>query len=195
MNIPAWPKKHKWLTLLTIMVIIVICWVAYEVVAYKFDKQKYIEARNTLNAVYSDIITKLGNPTDYNHNGGCGGFRGEFGESGPIICSWSINFNYQVANNSEAVNLKKTIEGVISANSNLAVSALPPKIDPFVSTLPISRGGAESDYYKTNKNVKCQVIYNYKSKNVSSTRQKNSQLKASLNIELSCSGASRGKYY
>lgn len=191
MNIPAWPKKHKWLMLLITLLVIILCALAYDAVSYRFDKQAWDRTSESIDSIYSDVGAKYGQPDDHLARKSCGAATGPYGESSDILCEMSVSFIYPASDIFTADKLIANIRNLLNTRSDLQKDK-----SPHVSSFQDeSDGGPTIDYYKTNKGIKCQALYIYDpSFNTQMNLRKPSNQKQ-FYVSLSCVGSARGKYY
>jgi hypothetical protein len=193
MDILAWPKKHKWQSLLILLLIVAIGALAYDAIVYRLDKRAWFQAKESIDTIYADIVAKAGQPDDISKSNSCGRFRGEFGEQGPITCEIDVDFIYPFTNVKQAGKLKNEIRGIVNSHNDIWLSSQATSQDPFI---PESEGGPGSDYYITPKNIECNAYYDF-------TPSFNTQMKLKdvsngnkqFYISLSCTDQAKGKYF
>lgn len=193
MTIPAWPKKHKWLTFFIAVLIIIAGLLAYESISYRLNKRAWFQAKESIDTIYADIVSRMGQPDDFIKYGDCRGFRGEFGEQGPINCEIYTSFIYAANNQNNADKLKTDIRSIVNSHNDIWLTSQTAPYNPFVAE---SQGGPGVDYYKTANNIECNAYYD-------STPSFNTKLKLKdvsngskpFYISLSCKGLARGKYF
>jgi hypothetical protein len=193
MDILAWPKKHKWLSLLILLLIVVIGALAYDAIAYRLDKRAWFQAKESIDTIYADIIAKVGQPDDYIKYGNCRGFRGELGEENPINCEIYTSFIYAVNNQIKVDKLKSDARNIVNSHNDIWLSSQATSQNPFI---PESEGGPGGDYYITPKNIECNAYYDFTpSFNTKMKLKDASNGNKQFYISLSCAGHAKGKYF
>ena len=191
MNILVWPKKHKWLSLLLILLIIGLSVGVYDAVSYRFDKRAWFQAKENINTTYADIVARIGQPAGHLSHDRCGGATGPYGEDREILCEVSIAYIYPVVDSSHANKLKAKIRELVNSRSDIWLPSQPTNASSFI---PESEGGPTQDYYKTYMDVKCETFYSFNPPFETQLKLKDTSKKV-FYASLSCKGDAKGKYF
>ena len=186
----VWPKEHKLLSLLILVVLGVVSFFVYQRVALELNKRDFQQARAAIDKVYADIVTQVGRPDNSKRVNDCSRPDQEFGQ-GPLSCSVGIDFIYGVNNELDADTLFKKIQAVIGSHGDLKpTKALD---DSIHDTLVVnSYYHSAQDFYSVS-DINCSVKYTYDTPR-ETFLSINSNLKT-FYVSLGCDGAARASYY
>lgn len=113
--------KNKWWILAILLVIGAIGYGVYRDYSIKADKEKFEQAKASIDALYADIVATTGEPAKVEGGQTCG--YAEFKNSkGPLSCMVRIAFVYPAGNNSEATTTFRSMSQALNINSNFKVT-------------------------------------------------------------------------
>src|SRR3989344_6171297 len=90
-------KSNKALIIIVFLVGLVGAFAAYQQYSIWADKQKFEKAQASIDALYANIISKVGQPDKVKKNQTCG-YANRKNERGPLSCGGSGNLVYSVQN-------------------------------------------------------------------------------------------------
>ncbi len=186
-------RQSKFIWAASVIVLIIAGYFVYQYVATQINKRDFIQARAAIDAVYVDIVAKVGQPDNSKRTNDCSRPSEEF-EQGPLSCSVATDFIYGVDNEEQANQLFKQIQGVIAMHS-----------DQFKPTKPLSGAIADTlvvntyyhstlDYYQNAHGLLCVSSYIYDTPREINLSIKNSD-KKSFEAGIACSGSAKSQYY
>ena len=191
-NFLPWIRRHKFLSLLYAIVLLVIGVFVYEKVALELNKRAFAQARTAIDTIYADIVAKVGQPDDYKVSNNCSRLSREF-EREPIVCNVNTSFIYGVSNEDEANSLFKKIQGFIS-DYKTTFKPIKPLSSSITSLLVVNTYYHDAqDYYKIGV-LDCTAKYVYDTPEETYLQLKESRLKP-FYIRIGCSDWARQEYY
>lgn len=160
-----------------------------------YEKQQnrlaFTEARAAIDLIYSEVVTKVGQPNNSRHTSSCSRNFQEWG-GGEISCDVGVDFIYGVLGRSQATDLYKNIQGLIlakkifRANATLSSSI---KDELVIDTYYHSA----FDSFKSSKGLKCVAKYVYDTPK--DTYLPLPKDKKSMYITIGCYGGAKEAYY
>ena len=165
----------------------------YQRIALELNKRGFQQARSAIDAVYANIVAKVGPPDNSKRFNSCNRSHQEF-ETGPLSCDVETRFIYGVSGLAEGDILFKKIQSSISANEKL-----------LKPTRPLSKsiGGllvvntyyySTNDYFVSPSRMDCIVSYTYNTPRQIDL-QINDLTKKPLEISIDCSDWAKAQYY
>src|SRR3990167_1187147 len=192
MKFLAWIKKHKILTFLGVVALVVVVFFVYLRIDLELNKRAFQQASKAIDTIYADIVKEVGPPGDKNDSSRCRGFRGVYGE-GPLSCYLDKNFVYPVKNKSEADQLRVKIQDIVMQQDRFIRQPTPsntinyPKAD--------SDSAPFTEYYRFKGGIECIVNYIYNPTFNSSLGLKDPETYKQFYVSFSCSGPANAKYF
>jgi hypothetical protein len=189
-----WFRKHKTISALLILFILILGLSVYQAVALRTNKHNFEQARVAIDTVYADIVTKVGPPDNYKRTNECSRPNQEFGQ-GPLSCDVSSEFIYGVEDEQQANNLLKQIQDSTRNHPSL----LKP-VAPLSSSIP-SKFVANTyfhtavDRYKTASGMGCTVKYAYDTPLETPLKLIRSSNNKTFYVTLGCLDWAKSQYY
>jgi hypothetical protein len=185
----GWFGRHKIISVVLLVTVLVAGYFVYEKIAYQMNKHAFAEAKSSIDAVYADIVSKVGPPDDKNQI-----IQQCNSRTTSISCSLAKDFIYSESNIDAANRRREKIQNVIAGDSNKFEAITAPPNQQILTTLQRDHNLPVANYYKAGNGVFCFVDYFYNptfnTELVLKIRNSNS-----IFIEIQCSGKARGFYY
>lgn len=108
-----WPRRHKILSLLAILIALVIAGTILENHDESTEKHNFAMARAAIDAVYDDTVAKIGPPDDSNRKNYCDASHEEFA-SPTYSCTVETDFIYGVPNLNSANLIRRKFQGLLA---------------------------------------------------------------------------------
>ena len=190
-NFLLWIRRHKFLSLFCVIVLLVIGVFVYEKVALELNKRAFQQARVAIDTIYADIVAKVGQPDDHKRTGSCSIYTEEF-STGPTFCNIDTSFIYSVTDEGEANRQFKSIQSVISLHKEFKPSQA---LDSAITSKFVVNTNyyAASDKYKS-AGLDCIVNYVYDTPREISL-EIHDNTKKPLQVVIGCNSLARSKYY
>ncbi len=191
-NFLPWIRRHKFLSLFCVIVLLVIGVFVYEKVALELNRLAFKSAQHAIDTVYADIAAKVGQPDDYKVSNDCSRSNVEFGQ-GPLSCYVGTSFIYGVVDQSEATSQFKTIQVLVGLHKDLFK---PTKnlSSAITSTLVVdSYYYSAQDFYSV-KNLDCTIKYIYDTPREIDLAIKDTSKKP-FQVNVDCYGPARDGFY
>ena len=106
-------KKNQGIILIFFLIVVVGGFVAFRQYAIWVDKEKFEQAQASIDALYADIVTQVGQPSNYERSQSCGRPNQKYNQ-GPLSCNVGIGFVYALNEGSDPLELIQSIDNVIS---------------------------------------------------------------------------------
>jgi len=193
MHLLTWPRKHKWLTLLTIVLLVIIAVFTYFKISLELNRRAFQQAAHAIETIYADIVKEIGPPDDNRYSRECSRPSVVY-DQGPLSCSIGIDFIYGVSDKQEPDQLKERIKSVINHHSNLLLPTTAPPSFIDVNPAPGNNTDSTIDYFKTSAGMECTSKYTYDMPREIQLNTKNRNEKG-FGISISCSSDARGQFF
>lgn len=142
--------------LITLLIIVGGGFVFYRQYSGPADKQKFEQAQASIDALYADIVAKLGEPNNYESTQSCGRPNQKF-EQGPLSCSVGIGFVYALSSEDNPISLFTKIDGVISLKNDIFRFNDASTVNDLAPPVIIK------EYLSVKSGMKCRVKHAYSS--------------------------------
>jgi hypothetical protein len=179
-------KKQRHRSLLKIcglILVIVLLYIAYQQISAILSKKDFNNARSIIDSVYSENVSKFGNPDNFKSINNC-----EQTNSG-TNCNVSTSFIYGVGNREQAEAIYKNIQDTIKSHQDLKPTKT---LSSSISTTAVGYVGAQ-DLYNLGKLV-CSAKYLYDNSQASFLKLKDTSKKP-FYIVIGCTGPAKKKFY
>jgi hypothetical protein len=155
----SWPRRHKWMSGLALLLVIIGLSFAYEAYARYSNHKSFIQARQDIDLIYADVVKQVGQPYDYRKDSSCSHHHQELSD-GPISCSVSTDFTYGALDLDAAVKKYKSIQSIISDKKLLTTQG---QLSSKISGEWVLNNYYQSAYdkYKTPRGMYCVAKYVY----------------------------------
>lgn len=191
----GWIRRHKILTQVILLVLLVLGGIAYQLIALELNKRTFQHARVAIDDIYADIVTQVGSPDNFRHSDTCSQSYVEsvFTTKGPIGCSVNTVFIYGIQNESQASLLLKNVQTAIINHDKLF---RPTKTSSSKLTTVSTISGiykAAEDTYKS-FGLDCIINYIYNAPEEVELPLKNASMKP-FEVFMGCYGSARAMHY
>jgi hypothetical protein len=200
-------KKLSWLknpknrpqVVLIVLVILGGGYFAYQSYAKWQDKHKFEQAQASINELYSEIVTKVGQPGISRSKYSCRYASLKYSR-GPLSCGFESQFAYRVDRGGVQANIVVTAANeIVSKDLNFinykvgAISDLPFK--PFSEFTGVQ--STSLTFIEKKTSLACSLKFNYFPYSDGDVSQfvTSASGKVNLSAQIGCGGYSKGKYY
>jgi hypothetical protein len=187
-----WPRDHKLISLLVIVVLLIGGYFVYEAVALRMNRHDFEQARTAIDTIYSDIVSQVGQPDDYKKERSCSRPYQEFTGYGSPNCDVGFSLIYGTQDEVKANAILQKVQSEINMHQVLkhTSQSLSYLTDKFVIN---ANYHASSDTYSLN-GLKCVANYVFDTPDETTLTIKDNSKKP-LEITFGCYGPARQAYY
>jgi hypothetical protein len=151
------------------------------------DKEKFEQARTSLDKVYADIVATVGSPDNFETNSSCSRPNQEFGQ-GPLSCVVQTSFVYGVNDLKAAGDLMQKTQSTLDKSSDFKN-----KIKGAGMPDTLLNSSSQSDSYEV-AGIKCSVKYVYDIPRETFLKIKDSSQKT-FQVSLGCPDSAKAEYF
>jgi hypothetical protein len=185
-------KKGKLVAVVTLVGLGVLTFWGYNTYQVRADKQRFEEARATIDSIYADIVTQLGEPDDYKRSNTCSRPYQEFTGYGAPQCDVGIIIVYGLENEEAAnTNMKLVQESASKPPKFMSNSTLDPSIAESSVTNTIFNTASDSYNFK---GLRCVINYVYDTPQETYLNIKDSTKKP-FQVSIGCAGEAKSQLY